>query len=195
MMKPIPETRSTVVPLPERVEDWPLAAIEAYRERLAIQLSEGTPEAEARITAQAETRTLFKSGASVDPRRGILSSLVPMLEQRFAQALLSAKGIYIAVNVQDEFRVQILMDSHGVRSAEVTNYLSPREIVKAVLRKNSWTTADVAEKAKVHEQTVYRIMRGSCKVGSEARERVAKVLQCDPGLLKPTTEALLNPKA
>lgn len=56
--------------------------------------------------------------------------------------------------------------------------LDPRRL-KARLALRGWTQGDLAEKAKISEWSLSRMMRGHAALEDEAATTIAKALRCD----------------
>jgi transcriptional regulator with XRE-family HTH domain len=68
----------------------------------------------------------------------------------------------------------------------LTERQRPAELIRTFRKANNLGVKELAYKAKVHEQIIYRLQRNETKgVSARAREKVAAVLGCDPADLLP----------
>ncbi len=117
--------------LPALIEDWPLAAIDVYQERLAIMCADGgLPEVEARTLAQRETRRLWDAGEiATASKRDLASELMnvvaDLIEPRYQRALLPAKRVEVSLILPTSLRLRILIDEGRIGAVSVEDWTSP----------------------------------------------------------------------
>ena len=131
------------------------------------------PEPKARRAAEEDTRESWRKGLNFTVQQTNVATLVtaisgvlpPECRDVFRASLAANHTLEAVISVADASRVRIVCRTAGSARGpgvlvQVQEIGTPKNVIERFLAKEEITVRELAGKARVHEQTIYKIYRG-----------------------------------